>query len=191
MCVFSYSNNFIFFHIPKCAGTSIYYTINEIMNKESFIESTHIRYLKSKKLFEENNKLDWFNKSKKFTIIRNPITRTISLYKYIKTHTDHYLNEKISDYTFKDFCFFLKDNKDENITSCYEHIKDESGNIGHLRIFKLEEINNYISDISKIIGKKITEIPVINTSKFDYKIDSETESIIHDIFEEDFKMFYK
>jgi hypothetical protein len=71
MCIVSRSNNYIFFHIPKCGGTSI----SEILpNKERvrLIEHTHLTYVDTKFVFEENNEFNFFNNCKKFAILRNP-----------------------------------------------------------------------------------------------------------------------
>jgi hypothetical protein len=195
MCVFSYDNNFIFFHIPKCAGTSINTLLKEHLSNEEYIKHTHIRYLESKKLFENNGKLDWFINSKKFTIIRHPITRTISLYKYIVTHSDHYLHDIAKSLSFYGFCKHLKKVKDDNITSCYTHLKNENGIIPNdISIFKVEEIDFVSDEISKIVGVYIEKIPLINTSELEIQLKNneilDCKNIIEEIFEEDYN-FYK
>lgn len=191
MCIVSRSNNYIFFHIPKCGGTSI----SEILpNKEKvkLIQHTHLDYISTKFAFEKNNELNFFNNSKKFAIVRNPFDRVISLYCYIKQHTDHHLHNRLINHDFTQFCYFLRNVGDDSITSCYQHLCYDNGFIDDsMKIFKLEEINNNIEEISDIIGEKINEIPHINKSDFFYKRTLESDLLIKDIYIEDFEIFYK
>lgn len=180
----------MFFHIPKCGGTSIYKVLPN-KQKINLIEHTHYDYVNTKLVFEENNELDIFRKSKKFAIIRNPFDRTLSLYRYIKEHSDHPLHNRLLDYDFTQFCYFLKDIGDDSITSCHQHLSDDSGFIDDsIKIFKLEEIDNHLTEISNIIGSKINEIPHINKSSIFYEITNESDLLIRQIFSEDLEMFY-
>jgi hypothetical protein len=191
MCIVSRLNSYIFFHIPKCGGTSI----SEILpNKENvrLIEHTHLNYTDTKFTFEVNGEINDFYKFKKFAIIRNPFYRTISLFKYIKKHTDHHLHQRIINYDFTQFCYFLRNVGDNSITSCFQHICDENEELDKgLRIFKLEELNDNLEEISDIIGKKITNIPHINKSSYHYEKTSDSDWLIKDFFKEDFRLFYK
>ena len=191
MCIVSRLNNYIFFHIPKCGGTSI----SEILpNKEKvkLIQHTHLDYISTKFAFEKNNELNFFNNSKKFAIVRNPFDRVISLYCYIKQHTDHHLHNRLINHDFTQFCYFLRNVGDDSITSCYQHLCDDNGFIDDsMKIFKLEEINNNIEEISDIIKHKIIEIPHINKSDFYYKKTIESDLLIKDIYIKDFEFFYE
>ena len=170
MCIVSRLNNYIFFHIPKCGGTSI----SEILpNKEKvkLIQHTHLDYISTKFAFEKNNELNFFNNSKKFAIVRNPFDRVISLYCYIKQHTDHHLHNRLINHDFIQFCYFLRNVGDDSITSCYQHLCDDNGFIDDsMKIYKLEEINN---------------------SDFFYKTTIESDLLIKDIFIKDLNIFYK
>lgn len=190
MCVLSFKNNYIFFHIPKCGGTSIYQILPN-MEKVELITDTHQTYKKTKKVFEKIDKKHFFKKSEKFTIIRNPFDRTISLFRYINEHTDHYLHKTIKGYSFTEFCLYLKDNEDESITSCYEHLCDENGNLdSKMKVFKLEEINYHVKEISKIVKADFPQIPHVNKSAFPFEVTDESEEIIMELFKQDFEKFY-
>jgi len=66
--------NFIFIHIPKTAGTSIESVFGKCRAKHKTIKKT-LRDIPGDKLHE-----DYF----KFTFIRNPWDRIVSLYEYLK-----------------------------------------------------------------------------------------------------------
>lgn len=190
MCIVSRLNNYIFFHIPKCGGTSI----NEILpNKERvrLIEHTHLNYVNTKVAFEENNEMNFFNNCKKFAIVRNPYDRAVSLFRYIKQHKDHHLHNRLINHDFTQFCYFLKNVGDDKITTSHQHLCNDNGFIDDsIKIFKLEEINSHLEEISDIIEEKINKIPHINKSDFIYKKTSESDLLIKDIFFQDFKIFY-
>ena len=191
MSIFSYTNNYLFFHIPKCGGTSIYQVLPN-KEKVNLIDHTHYDYVNTKLAFEQNNQLDIFNKSKKFAIIRNPFDRTVSLYRYIKEHKDHPLHNRLLKHDFTQFCYFLRNVGDESITSCHEHLSDDNGFIDDsIKIFKLEEINNHLEEISNIIGSNVNEMPNVNKSSISYQKTEESDLLIKDVFIEDLEIFYE
>jgi hypothetical protein len=191
MCIVSRNNKYIFFHIPKCGGTSI----SQILpNKEKvrLIEHTHLKYADTKYIFDVNKESNEFDKFNKFTIIRNPFDRTLSLFKYIKQHKNHHLHDRIINHDFTQFCYFLRNVGDESITSCFKHLCDENEELNDdLKIFKLEELNSNLEEISDLIGYKITDIPHINKSNHYYEITEESNWLIRDFFKDDIDFFYK
>ena len=95
------------------------------------------------------------------------------------------------NHDFTQFCYFLRNVGDDSITSCYEHLCDDKGFIDDsIKIFKLEELNNHLQEISDIIGQKIIEIPHTNKSDFSYKETIESSMLIKDIYIKDFEFFY-
>ena len=54
-----------------------------------------------------DNLMEWIEKEKPkvISILRNPMERVISLYKFINERTEHPLNESIKDISFQDFAF--------------------------------------------------------------------------------------
>ena len=191
MCIVSYTSNFLFFHIPKCGGTSISSLISELKSNDKSIKHTRYTYQEAKKIFTEKGMLEWFNNANKFTIVRNPFKRMESLYKYIKKHTDHHLNKRIFNHNFTQFCYFIRNVGDKGIKTQFEHLENEFGKIDEtIKIFKIEELNNNLSDLSDIIGKVITEIPITNVSKYYFEKTIESDLIIKDVFSKDLKTFY-
>ena len=190
MAIISRKNNYIFFHIPKCGGTSM----SDILpNKEIVknIENTHFTYFETKYAFDVNGETDIFNKSNKFALVRNPIDRVVSLFKYIKKHSDHHLHNRFINYDFTQFCYFLRNVGDDSIMSCKAHLMDDNGEIdSSIKIFKLEEINHNLEELSDIIGQKINSFPHINTSDFFYEHTEESNLLLREIFEDDINMFY-
>jgi hypothetical protein len=191
MCIVSRQNNYIFFHIPKCGGTSV----SEVLpNKEKvrLIEHTNLDYINTKFAFTENNELNLFNNCKKFAIVRNPYDRAISFFKHIKKNTDHHLHNRLINHDFTQFCYFLKNIGDDSITTCYQHLCDNKGFIDDsIKIIKLEEINSHIEEISDIVGEKIKYIPHTNKSDFFYNKTNESDLLIKEIFFQDLDIFYE
>jgi hypothetical protein len=191
MCIVSRKSNYIFFHIPKCGGTSF----SEILpNKEKvrLIEHTHLNYRETKKVFYENNELEWFMQSNKIAIVRNPLDRAISLYKYIKKHTDHHLHQRLINHNFTQFCYWIKNIGDSSITTSFEHLSNDKGIIdSELNIFKLETINEELERLSDLVNYKVDKIPYINKTDFYFEKTIESDLLIKDIFKKDFELFYK
>lgn len=190
MAIVSRKNEFIFFHIPKCGGTSL---SNLILEKDIIknIDNTHYTYADTKIVFEINGEKSFFEKAKKIAIIRNPFNRTESLYKYIMQHKNHYLHDKIINKSFTEFCYYLRNIGDEKIISCKQHLIDECGIIDNsIRIFKLEEINVHLEELSEILRCKIDMFPHENKSKFYFEKTVESTMLIKDIFSDDIDEFY-
>jgi hypothetical protein len=190
MCVISHTDNFIFFHISKCGGTSI---TEMLSNTERIkgIRDTHVNYRNTKKVFAYLNDLTFFENANKFSIVRNPFDRTVSLYRYINEHKDHHLHGTVKGFKFTEFCYYLRNLNDPTITSCYDHLCDENGQIDEsIKIFKLERINSDIKELSKIINQNAVRIPHVNRSSYPFEITNESERIIEDLFRKDFETFY-
>lgn len=191
MCVVSYTKNFIFFHVPKCGGKSMIDLIGDLSSFQTLFTHTHLTYLETKKIFEENGMLDWFNNARKFTIVRNPFNRMTSLYKYIQQNPNHYLHNRILNYDFTQFCYFVRNIGDEGIKKQFEHLENELGEIDEsIQIFKLEEINNNLSELSDIIGRTITEFPLTNSSNYFFQTSMESNLLILDLYKKDLETFY-
>ena len=91
-------NDVIFIHIPKTGGTSI---VKSVMDGSLTRHSSAIAY----KGYDE----EAFNRSYKFSVIRNPLDRSVSTYHYSKQRNKGCSVVDGSN-SFKDFCENLRDN---------------------------------------------------------------------------------
>lgn len=103
------TENICFVWIPKCAGSSIFIGISEklgmvkLKKNHEFtmfpnfgaVTFGHVHLLSLIKLGTVSQ--NYFKKSYKFTIVRNPYTRVVSLYNYLLSHS------KIKQYNFDEF----------------------------------------------------------------------------------------
>lgn len=195
MCIFSYKNNFVFFHIPKCGGTSIYDMLRDVLDKEIFVEHTHYTYLEAKSLFEKNGKKEWFENATKIAIVRNPFDRMVSLYSYIKQHKNHHLHYQIKQLNFNQFCHFvsiLLEEENSNVLSCFDYLKNNDEKLEQsINIFKLEDLKNKekFNQLSYLFKAENRVIYQLNCSFYIDENFKKSESYIKKIFKNDYQNF--
>ena len=192
MSVISRANNFIFFHIPKCGGTSLLTFFQEKNISVNLINDSHSTNQETYSYFKHINDLKFYNQSNKFAIIRHPIQRAISLFKYIKVHNNHHLHDFVKKMSFVEFCYYLKQSKNQKngITSCYSHLQNKNGSLENITIIKLEEINQNLPLLSRLVGFTVDCYPKVNISNANFNYTTECGEIIEDVFSEDFIYFY-
>lgn len=159
----------IFIHIPKNAGTSIH----------SLFDTNPRDYLPDQKWNEYKNHFkEYWNTYTTFSIIRNPISRFISFYKYWK------MNENL-DYDINKFLDKL-DEIETPIKNAQSWFVCDNNKVMVDVIIKYE---NLYEDLKKI---KINHIPHLNSSKIeDISPDNLTKASIdrlYQIYKEDFKL---
>lgn len=193
MSVISRANNFIFFHIPKCGGTSLLSVFQQKNIAVNLITDSHSSNKETYSYFKYKNDLNFYNQSNKFAIIRHPIQRAISFFKYIKITDTHQLHHLIKNMSFVEFCYYLKQskNKKNGITSCYNHLQNDNGNLENITIIKLEEINQNLPLLSSLVGIKVDLYPKVNIANAEFVYTTECGEIIEDVFSEDFIYFYQ
>ena len=152
----SHKYKLIFYHIPKNAGTwfsklLMHIDPNVISYVNPINSSGHIQLKYS--LDYINN--DTFNDYIKIAIIRNPLDKLVSYYKFIKTCIYHSLNHIFKDLTFNQFIdkFELYSKNDIEYINC-EHsiiiyILDNSNIIPINSIILFE---NLIDDTKKLLN---------------------------------------
>ena len=152
----SHKYKLIFYHIPKNAGTwfsklLMHIDPNVISYVNPINSSGHIQLKYS--LDYINN--DTFNDYIKIAIIRNPLDKLVSYYKFIKTCIYHSLNHIFKDLTFNQFIdkFELYSKNDIEYINCehssISYILDNSNIIPINRIILFE---NLIDDTKKLLN---------------------------------------
>jgi hypothetical protein len=189
MCIFSYSKNYIFFHIPKCGGTSVSELLNDSRSEEPFIYHTHFTYQKAKDVFTKKGKLEWFNQAYKFAVVRHPHSRMLSMYNYISKHTDHPLNKELN-FSFNEFCKRHMNKPYEGVISCFDHLTTKSEEPDpHIHVFRLEDLQKqkkvYLKDDLIFNG-----IPHVNKTENNIEIDDESKRILDHVFAMDLITWY-
>lgn len=198
-------NEFFWLHIKKCGGQSFrdsfsphYIQTNRSMNPKPFIalprdqwndtlnnyriplgEYDYKRMLFAKKfLYSEEE----FEKLYKFTIVRNPYDRAVSLWKYlIKTEGFKEFDFKTRIKSRYSFSFFLdiipiiwETKKSRSFAThtapIWQDITDNEGNVLLDDIYELEKINDQLSKLSEKINQDISKFTHINkSSHFHYR----------------------
>ena len=192
--------SFLFIHIPKTGGTAIedYFSslgLTSYYDPKSYrpirpyhrIPLAHLDYEMSDKLFN----LDVFYS---FAIVRNPIQRLISEYRWaIQKST---LPDEVKKYSFSEFIDFAFEeySKDENFLA--GHFKPQRRFVGSKvsKVFKYESgLNTIITDVFRDTGLKISgtiSVPIINSSaKLPVKISEPDLALIRKLYADDFSQF--
>lgn len=117
MSVINTTWNFVFIHIPKCGGTSVAHTLERLCSWQDlqlggtpFGERCHKAYsqnfgmAKHSLAYEIRQQvgLDFWQRAISFATVRNPVSRTVSTYKYLRHHREHYREFEELD-TFESF----------------------------------------------------------------------------------------
>ena len=206
--VISKKNKLIFFHLPKNAGTSIsdlllrnenyYYSwviFSKILKRftkkdnfffDNFQNKIHLlRSHESVKSIEEKISPNIFNNYFKFAIVRNPYSRFVSRYNYTKL---------ISNINHLQFSEFVKHyiELDMITDKQYQFLLNKNGKIGVDKVFKLENINKDINEITSKININPIKFYRMNTSTYDdYKqyYDADTKKIVENYCKEDLDFF--
>ena len=206
--VISKKNKLIFFHIPKNAGTSIstellknenyYYPwviLSKILRKfkktdnfffDNFQKKIHLfTSHETVSKIEEKISSQIFNNFFKFAIVRNPYSRFVSRYNYMK------LTNTITELNFPDF---LKKHVKKYLITDYQYqfLLNKNKKIGVDKIIKFEKINEEIGNLSEVINLDISKFKKLNISTNDnYRnyYDTNTRKIVEDYCKEDLEFF--
>jgi len=188
----NHEKRLIFIHIPKNAGTSIM----KAMGVENiFIDKTIPEY--------KEHYRDYWEEYTKFTVVRDPIDRFISAYKFARMDESGWFSvtgeEGLEKHHHYDICNSMDIN--EYVKYVYDNpkdinrwivpqswiISDENGNMEIDYYIKYE---NLIEDLKKI---NITEIEKLNTSKIDdeslIKLTNKSKKLLSEIYSVDYKNF--
>lgn len=176
---------FVFIHINKTAGTSIGNAIGLPVKN----------HLTAKEVIARIGQNKW-NSVYKFTFVRNPWDKAVSLYEYrrkkdrTKIATRGILFSDWVKITYgeeKDFSYYNVKAFQPQV----EWLKDNQGNIAMDFVGKFESISEDFKQIAKAIGSD-AELPHLNASKrvgYQSYYDNETRDIIAHWFREDIELF--
>lgn len=177
----------IFIHIPKCAGTSI---------KNSLFSSKFDSHMPLN--FYERSHPEFFRQAFKFSIVRNPITRAYSAYRYIKFGNNlrnHKYKELINKYdNFDSFIYYwLSPENAKKIhffNPQYEYLTNSLGNISVDFIGKYESLETDFFKIQEMLGvfKNLKhDNPSSGNDGTVYK--KQTVDILNEVYKKDFELF--
>jgi len=179
----SHKHKCIFVHIPKCGGQSVescfmqdYGVPNrntrdcfDKLNIDPWMENTPKEMLTSHWLLSEYPKLDYF----KFAIIRNPMDRAISFFKW---------HPKYRDISFEEFCKSLFVDNEWEFMMTRPQADYLNGSVD--KVLKLGEHAPFFKDKYGFI------LPHINKSRDrEFEVTEVCKEIIHDKYKEDFKLW--
>lgn len=182
----------VFIHINKCGGSSVKRTISKLENI----------YIPNNDELINYSLTDEWHQSIKFTIIRNPYDRILSLYGMLKRDNKNYtLNEVINIITDDTIDYKTDNNK---LPSGKEYVKRHGLRLTHPHysiykngqiiidyIFKLENIEKDWLKIQNIIKTNVN-LQHVNKSniKKDYSIFTKDQlNKINSYFKDDFEVF--
>jgi hypothetical protein len=183
----------LYVHIPKNAGISIKSILIENYNYPSMFQG-HLTYQQLKARANLNNyKYDFI-----FTSVRNPYTRMLSIYFFLKekmkNYTHYYLNNDLTlpfkVYSFKHFVnyFLLNDKTNFNYMNTYMFLPQKTwlDTNDDVKIFKVEEI----SKLEKLLNSKLQFFNKLDYDKnLKHYYDQDTKDIVYRNFEIDFDFF--
>lgn len=203
------NTNFLYIHIPKCAGTSIekvfgydYDNINKYF-EYNFKDIGHPKHL-TLKMYEKILSEKIINKIFKFSIIRNPFDLLVSLYNY-NLHSERVIWNGNNKYEYKksipfeyfiNFLCNLKIKGKSNIldTSVFSLDGWIEGDYSKMDfIARFENLNEDIKKIFNILNID-KELPLVNKSKIkdvNYKdyYNNKTKDMVYVLFGDELKKY--
>lgn len=183
---------YLFIHINKCGGTSFTEALSRF--KDVLVPAND-------DLVSLSNTKTWA-KAKKFTIVRNPIDRVLSLQGMLKglweinMTVDEILDIVENDAIGHHFNFgteyvdnprYVKRHALPMTHPHYQVYKD--GQINVDKYWKLEELDDVLPEIEEYLGRNI-DIPKLNASKKKQATAKEITRI-KKVYAKDFEVFYK
>ena len=201
----SVRKKFIFVHIPKNAGSTLtllwhdHFQLNGRNSKwRRFTSNFPIKEDENKLCVRGHDSAAWlkvklgsdkFDEFYKFAFSRNPYSRAISAYEYLRQREEHKRNKRVTNLEFEEF---ISDRAFRYSTQ-EKMVCDRDGRILVDDIFKVEQFDNLIGPLCKKL--KITKPKTIqpaNTSKrkpLEEYLSPKAVRIIQDTFAKDFEIF--
>lgn len=188
-------SNFIFIHINKCGGTSL---------KSSFSRTKNIKIPNNDDI-KNLIKTDKWKNSFKFTVVRNPYDRILSLYGMLLRSKKIITLDEVIKIISNDNIGYLRGDgglspgkkqyiKRHGLPMTHPHYgiyDNETNTLRINRFFKLENINEEWNQIESLIGKKLNIVKLNSSNiKKDYTIFTKEQiEIINKVYDKDFEVF--
>jgi hypothetical protein len=198
-------HRFIFFHVPKAAGSSIteafrrysdipyarlYHYMYDLMGQRPWLH-LFARHISPRELRDELGKKK-FDRYFKFAFVRNPFDWHVSQYHFHKQKEDAYFHEIFKEMTFPEYVEWAVENTRIARSRQKEFLSDENG--GSLVDFvgKVEQLESDLRELSERLGLKVS-IPQSNESKrnkdFRSYYDERSRRLIEESHREDLEAF--
>ena len=204
----------LFLWIPKSAGTSVFAAfekcggqkllsteeIQKYFKHRGVVAFSHIHVLKLVELGLVSK--DFVAKAFKFTIVRNPFDRAVSLFEYLKSDGQRFLPKTTN---FEIFCSFLELGAFEEV-GLINHdglsqlnpqatwLVDKSNKLIADQVYRFENLSEQWPEIWRKVGLKepAPNLPALNRSERrpagDY-YSERTIRIVRKVYEQDFSLF--
>lgn len=190
----SHKYKLIFIHIPKCAGISVWNSLDLSVSADNLISITKpaLQHLHPKELIGNYIDKKTWDSYKKFTIVRNPYDRVISDYFWLKMNSD---SASVVNGDFDDFLSLredvLKSNKfDQNLY--YDHFYSMSSyfeGIQYDHVIRFENIDEEFEEFRKVCNLP-NKLPKYNESvKTELVLTENQKNRIYNLYKEDFDNF--
>lgn len=186
------TRKFIFIHIPKTAGCSVY----EALNIQDSSQRRHVPLYMYRNLFIYKKRYKQYKEYFKFAFVRNPWDRFISCYFYLKNGgrgSDANIKDSllVNQYnSFKDFVLNFKNIKNQftgfHFLSQVQWINSSINFIG--RYERLECDFKYVCDMLQLTYYKLPHTNITHHSHYTDYYDSETIKIIAEEYAKDIEI---
>ena len=188
----SHKYKLIFIHIPKCAGISVWHSLDLTISEENLISITPpiLQHLLPKQLKGKYIKKEIWDTYKKFTIIRNPYDRVISDYFWMKGNAEA---KRLITGTFDDFLTLREEvvnnnNYDQDVY--FDHFYPMHfyfEGIQYDRVIRFENINKEYEELRQSFGIA-NALPHVNESdRKDFVLNKAQQDRIYKLYKKDFE----
>lgn len=197
----SLSHNFLFVHVPKTGGSSIRHALipYSIPKNGGMLRRVSanlpMRENPQKVRLRTHDTAAWariklgattFEKMHSFAVVRNPYTRAISYFEYLRQNPKHPKNRIVQNMSFEEYLLW---GAQKTLQS--RHLCDAQGKLLVNTILRFENMADEFRSICNDIGISV-DLPRINTSSqmpLEKYLTPRTCELIEQIFAQDFELF--
>ena len=177
-------NPFFFIHIPRTGGTAVRHTLQKYTAEDAF--SNH---LSATEMIAQAGEQLWKDRFT-FSIVRNPYTRLVSLYRYIKGNSAHHLHKAANEHnTFVSFVQWIYSCEEPVFKTQKDFLCSMQGDILVDFVCRFESIHADVRAICNKIGCPF-DLPkgpaLVDIAPF---YDDATILLVQKMFHDDFEIF--